>query len=91
MAVFGTVVINLHPEGSDTRPVYGLVTDDLGDAKILLSYSDMKDWGILWEDFPKVPPTKTRIRKVTTPRKSTKVHAARKRSPTVSPRKDGHV
>ena len=46
------------PTGSDTRPVYGIVTDDLGDAEILLSYMDMKDWGMLSKDFPKVQPIK---------------------------------
>ena len=56
MTVLGTVVIYLHPTGSDTRPVYGIVTDDLGDAEILLSYSDMKDWGMLSEDFLKCSP-----------------------------------
>ena len=39
MTVLGTVVIYLHPEGSDTRPVFGIVIDDLGGAEILFSYS----------------------------------------------------
>ena len=42
----------------------GIVTDDLGDTEILLSYSDMKDWGMLAEDFPKVKPMK--VKKVST-------------------------
>ena len=58
MTFLGTVVMYLHPEGSDTRPVFGIVTDNLGDAEILWSYSDMKDWGMLAEDFPRIKPMK---------------------------------
>ena len=47
--------------------MYGIVTDDLGDAKILLSYADMKDWGMLAEDFPKIKPMKAK--KMSTPKK----------------------
>ena len=45
MTVLGTTVAYLHPDKSDTRPVYGIITDDLGESEILLSYSDMRDWG----------------------------------------------
>ena len=84
MTVLGTVVIYLHPEGADTRPVFGIVTDDLGDAEILLSYSDMKDWGMLAEDFPKIKPMKAK--KVSTPKKVS-IPAVRKHTPVKSPRK----
>ena len=41
MEVLGTVVICLELEGSDTREVYGIVTDELGDDQIFLSFADM--------------------------------------------------
>ena len=34
MTVLGTVIIYLEPEGADTRPVLGIVTDDHGDQEI---------------------------------------------------------
>ena len=71
MTVLGTIVVCLHPDKSDTRPIYGIITDDLGEAEILLSYSDMKDWGLLSSDFPKVRPMKAEAKKIaTTPRKN---------------------
>ena len=69
MTVLGTEVVYLHPTGSDTIPVYGIVTNDHGDAEILLLFSDMKDWGLLSQDFPKVQPIKNKVKKVSTPRK----------------------
>ena len=84
MTVLGTVVIYLHPEGADTRPVYGIVTDDLGDAEILLSYADMKDWGMLAEDFPKIKPMKAK--KMSTPKKVS-ILAVKRNNPVKSPRK----
>ena len=87
MTVLGTVVVYLHPTGSNTRPVYGIVTDDLGDHKVLLSYSDMRDWGMLSSDFPKVQPMKAKVNKVTTPRKNIRVPVANRHSPTKAPRK----
>ena len=29
MTVLGTMVVYLHPDKSDTRPIYGIVTDNL--------------------------------------------------------------
>ena len=58
MTVLGTTVVYLHPDGADTRPVYGIVTDDIGKSEILLSYTDIMDWGLLSEDFPMVKPVK---------------------------------
>ena len=55
MTVLGTMVIYLHPKGLDTRQVNGLVTDNLGNAEILQSYSDKKDLSMLSEAFPKLP------------------------------------
>ena len=33
MTVLGTTVVYLHPEESNTCPVYGIVTDDLGSQR----------------------------------------------------------
>ena len=88
MTVLGTTVVYLHPDGSDTRPVYGIVTDDLGEAEILLSYTDMRDWGLLSSDFPKVKPMKTEVRTVaTTPRKNVRLPVSIKTSPAKAPRR----
>ena len=38
MEVLGTVVVCLEPEGTDAREVLGIVTRDLGDDEILLSF-----------------------------------------------------
>merc|ERR1711888_308905 len=86
MTVLGTSIVYLEPEGSDTRPVMGIVTDDLGDQEILLSFADMKDWGMLAKDFPKVPRMTEKARKVTTPRKNISVPVGKKCSPIKSPR-----
>ena len=84
MTVLGTVVVYLHPTGSNTRPVYGIFTDDLGDAEILLLYSDMRDWGMLSSDFPKVQPMKAKVNKETMPRKNIRVPVAKRHSPSQS-------
>ena len=77
MTVLGTTVVYLHPDKSDTHTVYGIVTDDLGEAEILLSYSDMEDWGLLLSDFPKVRPMKAEAKKIaTTPRKNVRLPVA---------------
>ena len=65
--------------------MYGIVTDDLGDVDILLLFSDMKDWGLLSQYFPKVKPMKAN--KVSTPRKKVSIPAARKHTPVKSPKK----
>ena len=54
--MLGTIVLYLHPKGSDMRPVFGIMMDNQGEVEILLSYSDMRDWGIIADDFPKVKP-----------------------------------
>merc|ERR1712121_276542 len=87
MTVLGTSIIYLEPEGSDTRPVMGIVTDDLGDQEILLSFSDMRDWGMLAKDFPKVPRMSEKAKKVVTPRKSVKLPVGKKASPVKSPKR----
>ena len=53
MNVLGTT------EESNTTEVYCIIRDELGEDEILLSYSDMKDWGLLSKDFPKVPKVNT--------------------------------
>ena len=85
MSVLGTTIVYLEPEGSDTRPVMGIVTDDLGDQEILLSYSDMKDWGMLSKDFPRVPRTTEKVNKVITPRKNVKLPVGKRASAVKSP------
>ena len=35
MTVLGTRVVYLHPKESNTRPIYGIVMDDLGESEIL--------------------------------------------------------
>ena len=87
MTVLSTVILYLEPEGAGTRPVLGIVTDDLGDEEILLCYSDMRDWGLLCEDFPRVPKTTKKVKKVSTPRKNIKLPVAKKTSPVKAPRK----
>ena len=52
MAVLGTTIVCLEPEESNTREVYCIVRDELGEDEIRLSYSDMKDWGLLTKNFP---------------------------------------
>ena len=44
MTVLGSVVLCIEPEVSNTKEVYALVTSQLGEEEILLSYSDMRDW-----------------------------------------------
>ena len=87
MTVLGTVIIYLEPEGADTRPVLGIVTDDLGDQEVLLCYADMQEWGLLCKDFPRVPKTKEKVKKTTTPRKNIKLPLGKRTSPVKSPRK----
>ena len=60
MAVLGSVILCIEPEGSNTREVYTLVTRQLGEEEIWLSYSDMWDWGLLVEHFPWVPEMKVK-------------------------------
>ena len=52
MEMLGTVVICLEPEGSDTTEVFRIVTDELRDFQILLSYADKMEWGLLNINFP---------------------------------------
>ena len=47
----------------------------------------MKEWGLLCEDFPRVPKTTEKIKKTTTPRKNIKLPVAKKTSPVKTPRK----
>ena len=49
-----------------------------------MSYSDMKDWGMLAEDFPKIKPMK--VKKVSTPKKIS-IPAVRKHTPVKSPKR----
>ena len=44
----------------------------MGDDKILLSFSDMLDWGRLSKNFPMVPRKSEKVRKVSIPKKKTK-------------------
>ena len=87
MSDLGTAIIYLEPEGSDTRPVQGIVTDDLGEQEILLSYSDIDDWGMLNANFHKIPKTTERVKKVVTPRKNVKLPVPKRASPVKSPKK----
>ena len=58
MSVVGLVVLCIELEGSNTREVYSLVTDQLGKEEILFSYSDMKEWKLFAKNFPWVPKMK---------------------------------
>ena len=72
MIVLGSVILCIEPENSNTHELYALVMRQLREEKILLSYSDMWDWGMLAEHFPWVPEMKMEIqvRKVrVTPKK----------------------
>ena len=79
--------LDLNTEGADTRPVLGIVTDDLGDQEILLCYSDIQDWGLLCEHFPRLPKTTKKVKKVSTSRKNIRLPVAKKTSPVKAPRK----
>ena len=80
MEVLGTVVICLEPEGSDTREVYGIVTDELGDDQILLSFADMLEWGLLNPRFPQLPKMKKeKVKKIKITAKKTKEKVRKKK------------
>ena len=59
MAVLGSTIVCLVPEHSKTRKVYCIVTDELREEEILLSYRDMLDWKLLSRNFLRVPKMKT--------------------------------
>ena len=87
MAMLGTLILYLEPEEEGTRPVLGIFSDDHGDKEILLCYSDMRDWGLLCEDFPQVPKTTKKVKKISTQRKNIKLPVAKETSPVKAPRK----
>ena len=43
---------------------FAIVSDELGDEDILLSFQDMKDWGLLSKNFPEVPKMKEAVKKI---------------------------
>ena len=85
MDVLGTVVVCLEPEVEDTREVLGIVTRDLGDDEILLSFSDMLDWGLLSDEFPNVKQKIMKTKKVNTPKTKMKKRKPVKKMPKSNP------
>ena len=61
--------------------MYGIVTDELGDDEILLSFADMLEWGLLSPNFPQVPKMKKeKAKKMKITAKKTKEKVRKKNS-----------